>query len=375
MEFTCRRNPCCARNKTSLALVVFALVIGGVSAQASGLLDLKSGGYLVCVNPKTTVVTHPSRLSCPGGYKKLILGARGQVGAVGLNGPAGPAGKDGRDGIDGKTLWNGVKDPESTWGAPGDMFINATTKTLFGPKGLTTGWPTGVSMVGPQGVKGETGAQGPGGGSGPAGATGATGVAGATGPAGATGATGSNATLACNQGGTCIIGDTGPGGGIVFYVQAATAVAPWRYLEAAPNTWSGGTADPLMVWCSNSTQFVHSLTTGATASVNTLTAIGKGFYNTKLMLGSCTYGAANMAATYNGGGKSDWFLPSQDELNQLYIQQTVVGGFPVSIPQVEAYWSSTEDVYDHAFYQNFPTGFQSTNVKSNGGYVRPVRAF
>ena len=66
-------------------------------------------------------------------------------------------------------------------GAPGDMYINATAKTLFGPKNLDGTWPAGVSMVGPKGdqgpigITGATGPQGPGG-SGPAGATGAAGA-------------------------------------------------------------------------------------------------------------------------------------------------------------------------------------------------------
>ena len=146
--------------------------------QASGVLNSPSGGYLVCVNSKTKVVTHPGTYSCPSGSKKIILGAQGEAGANGLTGAAGLSGKNGVDGKDGKTLWNGVKDPESTWGAPGDMFINSTTKTLFGPKNVDGTWPAGVSMVGPKGDQGPiglTGAQGP---------QGLTGDKGATGPAG-----------------------------------------------------------------------------------------------------------------------------------------------------------------------------------------------
>jgi hypothetical protein len=240
-----------------------------------------------------------------------------------------------------------VKDPESTLGAPGDMFINTTTKTLFGPKDLTTSWPAGVSMVGPAG-------------SGTAGATGATGAA------------GSNATLTCAQGGTCVVGNTGPGGGKVFYVQTATAAAPWRYMEAAPNTWSGGSEDPVIAWCSvvgETCPLLSSLTTGDTA-VTTSTALGSGFRNTKIMLGSFTFPAANMAASYNGGGKSDWHLPSKDELNQLYSQKATVGGF------VEGtYWSSTLDATNNAWCQIFTNSNQGFSSQLNSNYVRPVRAF
>jgi hypothetical protein len=343
-----------SNNKSSVFLLVLALIVGGVGAQATGLLNTPSGGYLICVNSKTKVVTHPGTSSCPKGSKKLVLGAQGPAGAIGLTGATGLSGKDGAAGKDGKTLWNGVKDPESTWGAPGDMFINSVTKTLFGPKNLDGTWPVGVSMIGPAGA---TGPQGPGGGSGPAG------------PAG------SNATLTCAQGGTCVIGDTGPGGGKVFYVQTATAAAPWRYLEAAPNTWSGGSSDPTMTWCSVTNAFVPPLTTAPAAprTIQTSTAIGAGYSNTQKMLGGCTYGVANAAASYNGGGKSDWFLPSLEELNQLYLARTTVGGFVAG-----DYWSSSESEDDasEALLQAFNTGTLTTDGKSAYlPHVRPVRAF
>ena len=314
-------------NKPSVSLLIIALVVGGISAQAAGVINSPSGGYLVCVNSKTKVITHPGTSSCPKGSKKLVLGAQGIAGA------------------DGKTLWNGVKDPESTLGAPGDMFINTTTKTLFGPKDLTTSWPLGVSMVG---------------------------AAGAQGPGGATGAAGSNATLTCAQGGTCVVGNTGPGGGIVFYVQTATAAAPWRYLEAAPNTWSGGNADPAIAWCSVTNNEVPNLLTGTTEEVTTATAIGAGFNNTQKMLRGCTYGAANAAAAYNGGGKSDWHLPSKDELNQLYLRKAdgTVTGFVAA-----GYWSSSELNAGYALNQGFDGNGQSNGGKNASFYVRPVRAF
>lgn len=179
-----------ARNKSALSLFILALIVGGISASATGLLNTASGGYLVCVNTKTKVVTHPGTSSCPKGSKKLVLGAQGAAGAIGLTGAEGLPGKDGKDGADGKTLWNGTTNPVITWGAPGDMYINSVTKTLFGPKDLTTGWPAGVSMVGPPGPPGSTGPQGARGVEGAPGATGATGPAGATGATGATGAAG-----------------------------------------------------------------------------------------------------------------------------------------------------------------------------------------
>ena len=171
--------------KKSIALIAASLLLVSVAANGAGNLNNPDSGYLLCVNPKTKNVTHPGTSKCPKGTTALVLGAKGQDGAAGLTGAAGLNGSDGKDG---KTLWNGVKDPENTWGAPGDMFINSVTKTLFGPKNLDGSWPAGVSMVGPKGdqgpvgLTGATGPQGPGGGSGPAGPTGATGATGSAAP-------------------------------------------------------------------------------------------------------------------------------------------------------------------------------------------------
>lgn len=151
-------------------------------------IELRSD-YLLCTDLKTKVVTHPlgNQETCGKNSVSFVVGAKGLNGATGLTGATGLNGADGKDG---KTLWNGIKDPENTWGAPGDMYINAATKTLFGPKNLDGTWPVGVSLVGPKGdqgpigLTGATGPQGPGG-SGPAGSTGATGPAGANGTSGA----------------------------------------------------------------------------------------------------------------------------------------------------------------------------------------------
>jgi len=336
-------------SKSGIALLTAFLVIGGIGAQGAGLLNSPSGGYLVCVNSKSSALTHPNSAKCPAGFQRLFLGAQG---APGITGAAGLAGQDGKNGQDGKTLWNGVRDPEITLGTPGDMFINTASKTLFGPKNVDGTWPFGVSLVGPQGSQGPQGATG------------------------AMGANGDAATLTCAQGGTCIVGDRGPGGGIVFYAQAATAAAPWRYLEAAPNTWSGGVQDPTIAWCSDTSSYVKGLADGTTLST-TLTAVGGGFRNTRMMLGACTFGAANMAASYNGGGKSDWFLPSKDELYQLYLQKTVVGGISANF-----YWSSSEATSANpgedgalGWRMYSSIGLGSMNFKSTTNGVRPVRAF
>ena len=164
----------------------------------------------------------------------------------------------------------------------------------------------------------------------------------------------------CASGGRCVVGDIGPGGGMVFY--AVVKLQKWgRYLEAAsPKGWQSGGVDPEYVWCEDTTTLV-----GATA-----TAIGSGSANSKKIVSKCKAGAAVAVHAYRGGGKSDWFLPSKDELNQLYLNLNVVYGF---FP--DTYWSSTEFDGTSVWYRQVTFGAQGHTAKDTMFYVRPVRAF
>ena len=82
---------------------------------------------------------------------------------------------------------------------------------------------------------------------------------------------------------------------------------------------------------------------------------------------------ADYSVTVGGFGGiryGDWYLPSKHELNLLYLQKTVVGGF-ISFN----YWSSSENGVNTAWYQNFFDGHQFNDVKFNEFRVRAVRAF
>ena len=100
--------------------------------------------------------------------------------------------------------------------------------------------------------------------------------------------------------------------------------------------------------------------------------IGAFSYNTEHIIASQGAGnyAAMLCATYQGGGFGDWYLPSKYELNLLYLQRTVVGGFAGSY-----YWSSSEDGYFDAWEQYFGDGGQGSAPKGYVSYVRAVRAF
>ena len=189
----------------------------------------------------------------------------------------------------------------------------------------------------------------------------------------------------CIPGSNCPIGSTGPGGGIVFY-DAGSQQSWGRYLEVAPGGWSGTAKDPTAVWCNTSRDFtaeIRDAVLRATVGVE----IGKGKANTNLIVAKCWEGAGVLANAYKGGGKSDWYLPSRDELNELckYAKYQPTGKSDVkckySIPMLRGefvqgtYWSSSENVTDSAWTQYFFDGYQCTCPKHAAAYVLPIRAF
>ncbi len=110
--------------------------------------------------------------------------------------------------------------------------------------------------------------------------------------------------------------------------------------------------------------------TGASGSL-----IGDGSTNTTKIINSqgavATSYAAGLAKSHNGGGYTDWFLPSTAELQQLYINRAAIGGFTTT----GLYWSSTEGTTILATYQNFSNGQLLQADKGNGCRVRAIRRF
>ena len=136
--------------------------------------------------------------------------------------------------------------------------------------------------------------------------------------------------LVCISDSKCPLGSTGPGGGMVFY-DAGSKKSWGRYLEAAKDDWKGGYSQPVFApWCKKwngdytfGVKDVEPLNIYLTGEVSnpalkkTLgVEIGKGKANTDLMLAFCDdeRSAAAIARAHKGGGKSDWYLPSKNEL-------------------------------------------------------------
>ena len=63
--------------------------------------------------------------------------------------------------------------------------------------------------------------------------------------------------------------------------------------------------------------------------------------------------AALECREFSLNGFTDWFMPSKDELNEMYKQKEMIGGF-----KPFAYWSSTEVSASRAWFQNFGAGQQ-----------------
>ncbi len=81
--------------------------------------------------------------------------------------------------------------------------------------------------------------------------------------------------------------------------------------------------------------------------------------------------AAQICAQYLGGGFGDWYLPSEYELNLLYLQKYVVGGLSTN-----AYWSSSEYDATYAWCVSFSDGIHYYyNKNFNFILVRAIRAF
>jgi len=109
------------------------------------------------------------------------------------------------------------------------------------------------------------------------------------------------------------------------------------------------------------------------------TALGTGRANTAAIVAQagCTGGAAYLCDHLVEGDYSDWYLPSKDELNKLYLNRVAIGGFGLN--WMDYYWSSSEYGASSAWYQSFlgsgSQGNASKGAQGIPGRVRAVRAF
>jgi len=210
----------------------------------------------------------------------------------------------------------------------------------------------------------------------------------------------------CQQGITCSIGDTGPGGGKIFYYSAvgfncganfSSTGSPTgglcHYLEAAPSNSTSGTFKYASTGLDSSDV---SGITNDTNYDNSSSAIGLGYKNSLALVtqGNDNTSAAGIARSYQGGSKSDWYLPSFSELNQMCkwargvawtSDSTICSGGTLNIGtgpglgaagfEANFYWSSSERESSNGWgiYFNGPTPDYLS--KFHVRYVRPIRGF
>ena len=178
----------------------------------------------------------------------------------------------------------------------------------------------------------------------------------------------------CATGGSCSIGDIGPGGGYVFYISgtaidSATGISDGgTYLEVAPLGWSTPGSEYQGQWAA-----------ALTSVTGTSRSVGQGAENTRKIIAALpsTTNLAKVTADLTYGGKSDWFFPSSDEVKAMYTNLFAAskGDFSAS-----NYWGSTQDDLNSSPSRADTYWFGAGNTysptsKTNSYYLRPIRAF
>ena len=162
------------------------------------------------------------------------------------------------------------------------------------------------------------------------------------------------------------------GGGTVYTIGDAALGGIIAYINGGGSTGTSG----LVVTSTNVSTGTDWGCFGVSIPGAYGTAIGTGNANTIAIMAGCpTAGiAARLCGDLTEGGYSDWYLPSTDELNTLYVNRVAIGGLGTN-----GYWSSTETPVKgntgFATYQDFSTGGSTPSNKTTSFYVRAIRSF
>jgi len=185
------------------------------------------------------------------------------------------------------------------------------------------------------------------------------------------------------------VGDTGPGGGIVFYVSPSPfpcgpdSLSNCNYLEVAPKDWSNptiATSDPSLVWVSSPSQSTDVPGIANDGSVlNSASGIGLGLHNTNQIGSLNNFSNPDAPGTVHNYIEGvdhnyyNWYIPTSAELNLLYEWRSHA---PAAFDfDSVTYWSSSEATSTTGWGQDFSTGNQAATLKSASRLVRPIRAF
>jgi hypothetical protein len=155
------------------------------------------------------------------------------------------------------------------------------------------------------------------------------------------------------------IGDTGPAGGTIFYINP-NEEDDWTYIEVAPES-----IETFLEWKAG----------GVSEARNSV--IGAGKTNTEAIVAA--KGSGNYAAyycydlTYYNPVEdyffSDWYLPSRNELAEINNVVSTDG------LDSGVYWSSTEASLFNAYTRDLNNNTDTSLSKENQYLVRPIRYF
>jgi len=162
-------------------------------------------------------------------------------------------------------------------------------------------------------------------------------------------------------------------GGVIFYL-----------FEAGDTGYVAGETHGLIAAVADQSSGIRWYKGSYSATGAIATAIGTGSANTDAIItvqgATETSYAAGLARAYTGGGYTDWFLPSKDELIKMYLKKgdintTALANGGSNFATVY-YWSSTEagryDAWIKFFSNANSQGFGDKSFTYN---VRAIRAF
>ena len=320
-----------------------------------------------------------------------LTGATGAQGIQGLKGDKGDTGIQGLTGIQGIQGLTGVTGAQGIQGLMGDSGVGVRTTNVSGDS-LYISLSTGKTIVAGN-VRGATGVQGVQGIQGVQGQQGIQGLTGAKGDSGVsirtTKVNGDSLYITLSNGQTLnagnvrgLTGATGAtggylihtigesyGGGIVFFVYdggqhgliAATADYPSQYstsINSGNASYVSYKGDGLLAGYKNTISFSNNYTP---LNSNTgMEAIMKDASN-------------GYTAIFNGVSLGDWYVPSKYELNLMYLNKSIIGGFTSTYPYPSSSTNGTA-----VWFQNFINGSQLNQAGTNGNvtfFIRLIRAF
>lgn len=187
------------------------------------------------------------------------------------------------------------------------------------------------------------------------------------------------------------IGDVGPAGGWIFFVDRFNEYPAFDYLEAAPDA-----ASPSIVWATSTTTCYDESDSPTNCQSGSIypkaerdgkqllsTNVGMGSANTKAIIARHNAGAvpkteyaAGLADSYStkvgNAVFNDWFLPSAGEEKLMYTNLE-----QASVVKFAHYdnWSSSEVESDSAWYPEYFSGVRTGANKFFTNSVRAIRAF